>query len=137
MHICAHASVQSRGKEHATIIVKETFMQAVLTEDNWEKIVKMTQNNNDVMAGKSKGDLVMRPPFCSGGVTLLDEHIDYDTYTFAYLRYEPGPLYQVPFIERFIPQNKSLDIIMTRLEKWVNSMVVGIYQKRKGENFQV
>ncbi len=125
------------NKEQATIIIKETFMKEYLTDDNWQEIVKKTQNTNGLMDGKSRGDMVMRHPFSAGGVTLADEYVDYDEYPYAYFRFEPGPLYQVPFIERFIPQNKSLDIIMTRLEKWVNAMVVGIYQKRKGENFQI
>lgn len=92
---------------------------------------------NGAMEGKSKGDVIMRHPFSVAGVTLLDEYIDYDCYPLVPIRYEPGLLYQVPFIERFIPQNKSLDIIVTRLEKWINAMVVGVYQMRKGENFQV
>lgn len=123
-------------KEQSTIIVKETFMKEYLTEENWQQAVKLG-GENGAMEGKSKGDMIMRHPFSAGGVTLADEYIDYDEYPFADYRFEPGPLYQVPFIERFIPQNKSLDVIVTRLEKWVNSMVVGVYQRRKGENFQV
>lgn len=119
-----------------TIIIKETFLKEYLSEDNWKNAIKLSSDNN-AMEGKSIGDQVMRHVFSGGGVTLSDEYIDYDDYPFAEFRFEPGPLYQVPFIERFIPQNKSLDIIVTRLEKFVNAMVVGVYQKRKGENFQV
>ena len=79
----------------------------------------------------------MRHVFSGGGITLRDEYIDYDKYPFAEFRYEPGLLYQTPFIERFIPQNKSIDVVVTRLEKFINAMVVGVYQKRKGENFQI
>ena len=89
------------------------------------------------MDGKSKGDLIMRQIFSAGGVTLGDSYIDYDNYPLVPIRMEPGPLYQVPYIERFIPQNKSVDIIMTRMEKFVNSMVVGVWTGRKGENFQI
>lgn len=128
---------RSSEKEKSTLIVKETYLNEVLSENNWSKIVKLTQNDSNVMEGKSKGDFVMRQAFSAGGVTLNDGYVDYDRYPFAEYRYEPGMLYQVPFIERFIPQNKSLDIIVTRLEKWVNAMIVGVYQKRKGENFQV
>lgn len=123
-------------KKTGTIIVKETFMKEYLTSDNWESAVKMGSDTG-AMEGKSKGDMIMRHPFSAGGVTLSDEYIDYDEYPLVPFRFEPGPIYQVPFIERFIPQNKSLDVIITRLEKWVNAMVVGVYQKRKGENFQV
>ncbi len=123
-------------KDQATILVKESFLKEVLSEDNWKQAVKLGQDNG-AMEGKSKGDMIMRHPFSAGGVTLLDEYVDYDEYPLVPIRFEPGPLYQVPFIERFIPQNKSVDIIVTRLEKWVNAMIVGVYQKRKGENFQV
>lgn len=122
-------------KEQASVIVKETFMKEVLNDDNWK--FAMQKDAGGSMEGKSKGDCIMRHVFSAGGVTLRDEYIDYDKYPFADFRFEPGPLYQVPFIERFIPQNKSLDIIVTRLEKWINSMIVGVYQKRKGENYQV
>ena len=123
-------------KDQATILVKETFMKEVLTEENMKQVSELGAKNN-VMEGKKLGDMVMRHCFSAGGITLKDEYVDYDEYPLIPIRFEPGPLYQVPFIERFIPQNKSVDIIMTRLEKWVNAMVVGVYQKRKGENFQV
>lgn len=123
-------------KDQATLLVKESFIKEVLTEDNWKQAIKLGEENG-AMDGKSRGDMIMRHPFSAGGVTLLDEYVDYDEYPLVPIRFEPGPLYQVPFIERFIPQNKSLDIIVTRLEKWVNAMIVGVYQKRKGENFQV
>lgn len=119
-----------------SILVKETFMKEILTEENWKLAVKLGQDNG-VMEGKSKGDMIMRHPFSAGGVTLQDEYVDYDNYPFADFRFEPGMMYQTPFIERFIPQNKSIDVIVTRLEKWINAMVVGVYQQRKGENFQL
>lgn len=119
-----------------TAIVKETFMKEYLSDDNWKQAVKLGSDTG-AMEGKSKGDMIMRHPFSAGGVTLADEYVDYDDYPLVPFRFEPGPLYQVPFIERFIPQNKSVDVIITRLEKWVNAMVVGVYQVRKGENIQV
>lgn len=124
------------NKEEGTIIVKETFIKEYLSKDNWDQAVKKGTETG-AMEGKSQGDMIMRHIFSAGGVTLRDEYVDYDKYPLVPFRFEPGPLYQVPFIERFIPQNKSLDVIVTRLEKWVNAMVVGVYQKRKGENFQV
>ncbi|MDE1866617.1 MAG: hypothetical protein KGI08_02755, partial [Thaumarchaeota archaeon] len=55
----------------------------------------------------------------------------------ADLRFESGLLYQVPLMERFIPLNKTQDIVITRLEKWINTMVTGIYMVRKGENMVI
>lgn len=124
------------NKEDGTLIVKETFIHEFLSDDNWKQAIKLGENTG-AMEGKSKGDKVMRHVFSASGITLQDEYVDYDCYPLVPFRFEPGPIYQVPFIERFIPQNKSLDVIVTRLEKWVNAMVVGVYQKRKGENFEV
>ncbi len=122
--------------EKGTLILKETFMKEILSEDNWKQAIKLGQDNG-ALEGKSKGDSIMRHIYSAAAVTLKDEYVDYDDYPLVPYRMEPGPLYQVPFIERFIPQNKSLDVIVTRLEKWVNAMVVGVYQKRKDENFEV
>jgi hypothetical protein len=127
---------KNTDNKNGTIIVKETFMKEYLTQDNWEQAVKLGEENG-AMEGKSKGDMIMRHPFSAAGVTLRDEYIDYEDYPLVPIRFEPGPLYQVPFIERFIPQNKSIDVVVTRLEKWINAMVTGIYMVRKGENFQI
>ncbi len=131
-----YGNKETEDKKNGSIIVKETFIKEFLSEDNWKQAVNLGQDSG-AMEGKSKGDMIMRHVFSAGGVTLNDEYIDYDNYPLVPFRFEPGPLYQVPFIERFIPQNKSLDIIVTRLEKWVNAMVVGVYMSRKGENFEV
>lgn len=116
-----------------TVIVKETYMEEYLTDANWEQAKKLGEETG-AMEGKSKGDMIMRHPWSVGGITLKDEYIDYDAYPFAELRMESGYLYQVPVIERFIPLNKSQDIVTTRIEKWINTMVTGIYRVRKGEN---
>lgn len=116
-----------------TVIVKETYMKEYLSDSNWDLAKKLGEETG-AMEGKSKGDMIMRHPFTVGGVTLKDEYIDYDNYPFAELRMESGYLYQVPVMERFIPLNKSQDIVTTRIEKWINTMVTGIYRVRKGEN---
>jgi hypothetical protein len=116
-----------------TIIMRETFIKEYLTDDNWEQAKELGEETG-AMEHKSKGDVIMRHPFSAGGVTLKDEYIDYDNYPFAELRFESGYLYQVPLMERFIPLNKSQDIVVTRIEKWINTMVTGIYRVRKGEN---
>lgn len=127
---------KSQSDKMGSIMEKETFLKEKLSEENWKRAVEKGSDTG-AMEGKSKGDDIMRHVFSAGGVTLLDEYVNYDRYPFAEFRYEPGYLYQKPFIENFIPQNKSLDIIVTRLEKWINSMVVGVYQKRKGENYKI
>jgi hypothetical protein len=122
-------------EKQGSILIKEAFIKELLSDENWKQAIK--GDTGGAMEGKSHGDGVMRHVFSAGGVTLRDEYIDYDDYPFADFRFEPGMLYQTPFIERFIPQNKSIDVIITRLEKWVNAMVVGVYQQRKGENMEL
>lgn len=116
-----------------TIVVRETFIKEYLSDDNWKQAIELSKDTG-AMEGKSRGDVIMRHPFSAGGVTLKDEYIDYDNYPCAELRFESGYLYQVPLMERFIPLNKSQDIVVTRIEKWINTMVAGIYRVRKGEN---
>lgn len=119
-----------------SLIVRESFIKEWLSNENWDQAKKLSEETG-AMEGKSKGDVIMRHPYSAGGVTLKDEYVDYDNYPFADFRFEPGYLYQVPLIERFIPLNKSLDVVVTRLEKWINAMVVGVYMTRKGENMEL
>jgi len=124
-----------KGQE-PTLLVKETETKEILSDANWEQAIKLG-GDNGALEGKSKGDMIMRHTFTAAGITLFDEYIPASGYSYVDFRYEPGPLYQTPIIERFIPQNKSVDIIMTRLESWINAMIVGVYQQREGENFKV
>lgn len=116
-----------------TIMMRETYLKEYLSDDNWKQAVELGEETG-AMEGKSRGDVIMRHAFSAGGVTLKDEYIDYDNYPFSELRFESGLLYQVPLMERFIPLNKTQDIVITRIEKWINTMVAGIYSVRKGEN---
>lgn len=122
--------------QNATAILCEAFIKEYLTEENWERVSRLGSKHN-VLEGKKIGDMVMRHTFSTSDVWLLDEYVDLDEYPFVDFRMEPGPIYQVPIIERFIPANKSLDIVMSRVEKYANTMVTGVYQKRKGETYQV
>ena len=55
------------------------------------------------------------------------------TYPFAEFRIEPGALYQTPMIERFIPANKSLDMVVSRIERYIHTMITGAWLKAKSE----
>lgn len=120
----------------ASLILKEAFFKEYLSDDNWNDAKKLGDKNG-ALEGKSRGDMIMRHSFTAGGVWLLDEYVDMDEYPFVDYRFEPGPIYQVPLIEKFIPANKSLDIIASRIERFANTMVSGIWLKRKGEDFQI
>ena len=118
-----------------TVILKECFMKEYVTEENVEDIRE--KQNGDVLMDKKMGDTVIRHTFSTSNGWLLDEYVDLPEYPFIDYRFEPGLIYQVPLIERFIPANKSLDIAVSRVEGYANTMVTGIYQKRKGENFKI
>ncbi len=119
-----------------SIVQRETHMKEYLSDDNWEQAKELSAKTG-AMEHKSKGDMIMRHTFSAGGVTLHDEYVDCDDYPYAELRMESGMLYQIPVMERFIPLNKSQDVVVTRIEKWINTMVAGIWTKRKGENFKL
>lgn len=126
------ASVES----NATILLKEAYVKEKLDEYNIEKI-QQQEDADLILSGKKMGDTVIRQIFSAGGVWLKDTYTSLPEYPFVDFRMEPGPLYQTSLIERFIPSNKTLDNLMSRLEKYSNTMVTGIWTKRKGENFEI
>ena len=117
-----------------TLILKETFIKEYLSEENASQFKELSKGK---IEGKKIGDMIMRHVFSTTNGWLLDEYVDMDEYPFVDLRFEPGLIYQVPLIERFIPQNKSLDIAVSRVEGYTNTMISGIYMVRKGENYQI
>jgi len=120
----------------ATLILKESFIKEYLGDNNWESAIQKSAKTG-AMEGKSKGDIIMRHVFSCAGIWLRDEYVDIQEYPFVDFRFEPGPIYQVPLIERFIPANKSLDTIMSRVERYANTMVTGTWLKRRGEDLQI
>lgn len=125
----------SGGKDATpTIILKEAFIKEYIKEDNIEDLMATFPQ---IMQNKKVGDMIMRHSFTAGGTWLRDEYVDLKEYPFVDLRLEPGLIYQTPLIERFIPTNKSLDIVVSRIERWANTMVAGIWTKRKGEDFAI
>jgi len=120
----------------ATVIEKEFFVKEYLDEHNKDRIARQ-KNSSDILDGKEKGDVVIRHTFVAGDVTVLDEYTDLPEYPFVDYRLEPGAIYQVPLIERFIPVNKSLDLVVSRLERYIHTMVVGGWKKRQGEQFNI
>jgi hypothetical protein len=119
----------------ATIIQKEAFIKEYLNEETRERIRLM--GNEDVIKDKKDGDMVMRHTFVAGNITLRDEYLDMPSYPIVDFRFEPGPMYQVPLIERFIPANKSLDMLLSRAERYAHTMVVGTWLKQKGQQFNI
>jgi hypothetical protein len=120
----------------ATLLLNEFFFKEYLNEDNKARI-KDQDNGSDILKDKEIGDPVYRHIFTAGKVWLYDQYEDIPCYPFVDFRLEPGPIYQVAQIERFIPANKSLDSVMSRLERFVHTMNVGVWLKQKDENFKL
>lgn len=120
--------------QNVTLIQKEAFLKEFINEDNMEKVAK---DLGDDFRDKKKGDPIIRQIFEAGGVWLSDKYLNLPEYPIVDFRMEPGPIYQVPLIERFIPANKSLDSVMSRVERHIGTMAVGAWMRRKGENYRI
>ena len=116
----------------ATVIEKEAFIKEYLGKDNRDRI-RLGKNGGEILERRKDGDPVIRHTFVAGNITLLDEYLNLPGYPIVDLRFEPGPMYQVPLIERFIPANKSLDLVVSRIERFLHTMVTGSWSVKSGE----
>lgn len=124
----------------STLIQKEFFIKEYLNDENVPRIRKQ-EKGDDILRrhtssdGKLKyGDPVFRQVFVAGNVTLApSQYVNLPDYPYVDLRFEPGPIYQVPLIERFIPANKSLDMVVSRVERLLHTMVTGSWSIKTGE----
>lgn len=117
-----------------TLIVKEAFIKEYVNKYNREQILV---DLGDKAAEFKMGDKIVRHVYETAGIWLYDKYTTMRKYPIIALTYEPGPLYQVPLIERFMAANKSLDVVMSRVERYLNTMVSGAWLQRKGENFTI
>jgi hypothetical protein len=120
----------------ATLILKEAYLKEHLNADN-QKIISKQEGGGDILQGKKEGDIVYRQVFVAGNIWLSDKYVDLKGYPIVDFRFEPGPMYGVSMIERFIPTNKSLDMIVSRIERYAHTMTVGVWTKRQGEQFNL
>jgi hypothetical protein len=116
----------------ATVIEKEAFIKEYLGDDN-EGRIKQQEDGGELLKRRKKGDPVYRHTFEVGNITLLDEYLNIRGYPLVDFRFEPGPLHQVPLIERFIPANKSFDLVVSRIERYLHLMVTGSWSVKAGE----
>jgi hypothetical protein len=128
--------------QSATLILNEAFIKEYVNKDNKARI--MAQKDNDEIVKKLEGKTgsidnkpIIRHVFSAGGVWLYDKYTSMTKYPYVDYRMEAGPIYQVPLIERFMPANKSLDSIVSRVERYTHTMVTGAWLKRRGENFKI
>ncbi len=120
----------------ATLIQNEFFIKEYLNSENMARISQQ-DDGDKIMKGRKKGDLAIRQVFSASDIWLRDKYVNLKSYPFVDYRMEPGPIYQVAMIERFIPQNKSLDVTVSRVERYTNTMGIGILAKRRGENYNI
>jgi len=116
----------------ATVLEKEAFIKEYLNDSNMPRI-RLQKDGGEILKRKKKGDPVIRQTFVAGNITLSDKYLNLPGYPIVDLRFEPGSLYQVPLIERFIPQNKSLDLVVSRVERYLHTMVTGSWSVKSGE----
>lgn len=120
----------------ATVILKEAYIKEHLCEANRKRISKQ-DDGGEILKGKKDGDIVYRQSFVAGNIELYDKYTDLKSYPIVDFRYEPGPMYGISLIERFIPSNKSLDVVTSRIERFTNSQPLGVIAKRAGENYKI
>jgi len=131
-YMMARFGMRRNDDKNATVILKEGFVKEYVNSENIEKI------KSDVKDFKGKtGDTIIRQIFEVGGLVLRDVYTEFNEYPFVDFRMEPGYIYQVPLIERFLSANKSLDAIMSRIERYIGTQIVGVYMKRRGENYRI
>jgi hypothetical protein len=128
--------------QSATLILNEAFVKEYVTKQNIDRI--RAQEDGEAVLKKIKGDSddvmgkpIIRQVYTAGGIWLYDQYTNLSKYPYVDYRIEPGPLYQVPMIERFMPANKSLDSVVSRVERYTHTMVTGSWLKRRGENFKI
>lgn len=130
----------NQAEQSATLIQKEFYVKEYLNDENLPRIRtqkdgdKILKRHMDSMGEYKYGDPVLRQVFAAGNIPLAASYVNLPDFPYIDYRMEPGPLYQVPLIERFIPQNKSLDMIVSRVERYTHTMVTGSWSIKKGED---
>ena len=120
----------------ATVILKEAYIKEHICDDNIKRIQKQ-EDAGDILKDRKHGDIVIRQSFTAGNIELYDKYTDLPSYPIVDFRFEPGAMYGISLIERFIPVNKSLDVILSRIERYTNSQPLGVIAKRAGENYKI
>lgn len=128
-------TLQSSDKS-ASLLLKEAYLKEYLGDGNMDRI-RAQKDGEKILQGKKEGDMVMRQAFVAGNVWLRDRYVTLPHYPLVDFRMEPGPIYGVSMIERFIPQNKSLDMLISRAERYSHTMVTGSWSQKAGEQYSI
>ena len=135
-YMAARYGRDNQNDQSVTLILKEAFIKEYLDDKNKARI-QMQDDGEKILKNRKEGDVVLRQSFSAGGVWLKDCYVNLPDYPYVDFRMEPGPLYQVPMIERFIPQNKSYDMILSRLERLLHASNIGVLLRQQGQQFNI
>jgi len=127
---------ESKSDSAATLILKEAYIKEYLNSENMARIRKQ-KDGERILKDRKEGDPIVRQIFVAGNIWLRDVYTDLPDYPFVDFRMEPGPIYQVPLLERFKSTNKSLDSVVSRMERYTHTMTTGTWMKRRGEAFKL
>lgn len=120
----------------ATLLLKNAYLKEYLNPDN-ETRIRAQKDGDKILKDKKLGDMVMRQVFVAGNIWLRDRYVKLPHYPLVDFRMEPGPIYGVSMIERFIPANKSLDMLVSRAERYSHTMVTGSWSQKAGEQYKI
>lgn len=135
-YMMARFGRETTSANSATVILKEGYFKEYLNDLNMSRI-RAQEDGDKILKGKKKGDPIIRQVFSAAGVWLKDTYTSLPDYPFVDFRMEPGPIYQVPMIERFVSINKSLDQVVSRVERYTHTMASGKWLKKRGEQWKV
>ena len=135
-YLMARYGRDTTSDQAATLILNEAFVKEYVCDENIDRI-KDQEDGSLLLKNREHGSPIIRQMFTAGGVWLYDHYTNLSEYPYVDYRVEPGPIYQVPMIERFIPANKSLDSVVSRVERYTHTMVTGAWLKRRGEQFKI
>ena len=122
--------------QSATLILNEAFTKEFVGDSNRDRILAQSDGER-ILKNHKEGSPIIRQTFEVAGIWLYDHYTNLSEYPFVDYRLESGPIYQVPLIERFMPSNKSLDSVVSRVERYTHTMVTGAWIKRRGEQFKL
>lgn len=120
----------------ATVIQGEGYIKEYLNAENFKRIKKQ-RNAQQILEDRDYGSVVYRQVFKAGNIWLSDKYVDLKSYPLVDMRFKFGPLYQTAPIERFISSNKSMDVLASRIERYANSLPLGVIAKRQGEQYNI
>ena len=127
-----HGGVGSDDEDIGGVNVMECWAKVKLTA---EKIIEIKAGYDyKWMKDKKVGAVIMRLTTIAQERNLRDEYIDRPDYPFVVYKPKSGSFLQPAWIERFISQNKSLDMFVSNIEAYTALMVKGRWLKNKLSN---